>query len=182
MKKRTFYILLSIIAVLALAILAILIFAGPRAYLTHQLKLGTTNTFAINNVKTGMNIRPYNAGIDNGTKIIQYENNNWECMTWQFIKLEDSSYLLKNLWNDKTFQPSARPKPGVALFQQPIEANSLQYWEFLKQPDETYLIRLKGTELYVTVSSDKSNSDIILMPKQNSADQQWKLIEQHPTQ
>lgn len=168
-------------AVLSLAILAILVFAGPRAYLTHRLKLGTTNTFAINNVKTGMNIRPYNAGIDNGTKIVQYKNKNWECMTWQFIKLEDGSYLLKNLWNDKTFQPSSTPKPGVALFQQPIEANRLQYWEFLKQSDETYQIRLKGTELYVTVSSDKSNSDVILMPNQNSADQQWKLIEQHPT-
>ncbi len=55
------------------------------------------------------------------------------------------TYSMK-LWNDKTFQPSSTPKPGVALFQQPIKANSLQYWEFLKQPDEIYLIRLKGTE------------------------------------
>jgi len=181
MEMRTFYFLISVIAVLALVLLAILVLAGPRAYLTYKLNLGSTNTFAINNVKTGMNIRPYNAGIDNGTRIIQYENNNWECMTWQFMKLEDGSYLLRNLWNNKTFQPPSTPELGVALIQQPIEANNLQYWEFLNQPDETYLMRLKGTELYVTVSSDKSNSDIILMPKLNSADQQWKLIEQHPT-
>jgi hypothetical protein len=177
MKKRTFYILIAVIAILGIVSCANV----PRYYLTRKLKLGTVNTYAINNVKTGMNIRPYNAGINDGTKIIQYTNNNWECMTWQFIKLEDSSFLLKNLWNNKTFQPSSSPQAGVFLHQQPIEANSLQYWEFIKRSDETYLIRLKGTELYITVTSDKKNSEIILMPNQNSSNQQWKLIEQHPT-
>jgi len=65
------------------------------------------------------------------------------------------------------------------LWQQPL-GGSLQFWEFLKQQNEIYLIRLKGTELYITISAENNHSDIILMPLQNSASQQWKLIEQHP--
>lgn len=99
---------------------------------------------------------------------------------FQFIQLEQDTYLLKNLYTQKTFQPSASPKPGIALWQQTLGGNSLQYWEFIKQSGEIYQIRLKGTELFITVSSDQNDSAIILMPKQNSPDQQWRLIEQHP--
>jgi Ricin-type beta-trefoil lectin domain. len=161
-------------------VLAFLIISMPRGYKNIMKKLKTTNTYAIHNVKTGKDIRVYNAGIDDGQKIILYKHQNWECMTWQFIQLEEDTYLLKNLYTEKTFQPSSTPKSGVDLWQKPLGGDPLQYWEFLKQPDETYLIRLKGTELYITISSDKTDSPIILMPKQNSPDQQWKLIEQHP--
>lgn len=161
------------------AILGALV-TGQRFYHNYQRKLETVNTYAIQNVKSGMNIRPYNAKIPDETEIIQYKHANWECMTWQLISLDDGSTLLKNLYTHKTFQPSASPEAGVSLFQKPLEANALQYWEFIGQPDETYLIRLKGTEFYVTVSDDKQDSNIILMPKSDADDQRWKLIEQHP--
>jgi hypothetical protein len=78
-------------------------------------------------------------------------------MTWQFINVEGETYQLKNLYTSKTLQPSSKPELGVILCQQPLKKDSLQYWEFIKQPDETYLIRLKDTNLYVTISSDKTN-------------------------
>ena len=161
-------------------VLACLIILAPRVYKDIVKKQNTSNVYAIQNVQTGKDIRVYNAGIDDGQKIILYQHHNWECMTWQFIQLEKDTYLLKNLYTQKTFQPSASPEPGVTLWQQTLGGDSLQYWEFIKQPDETYQIRLKGTELYITVSSDQNDSAIILMPKQNSPAQQWKLIEQHP--
>lgn len=153
---------------------------GPRILKDIHKKQKFTNTYAIQNVKTGKNIRVQNAGIDNGTKTILYSPHNWECMTWQFIQLEGDTYLLKNLYTEKTFQPSSSPESGVTLWQQTLGGTKLQYWEFIKQADETYQIRLKNTELYVTISSDKKDSPIILMPKQNSTDQKWRLIEQHP--
>jgi hypothetical protein len=104
----------------------------PRQYKNIKRKLETVNTFAIQNIETGKDIRVHNAGIDNACKIILFSHQNWECMTWQFIQLEGDSYLRKNLYTHKTFQPSAPPEAGVALWQQPLGGNSLQYWEFLK--------------------------------------------------
>lgn len=103
-----------------------------------------------------------------------------KCMTWQFIQGEEDTYQLKNLYTSKTFQPSSKPEAGVTLWQQPLKEDSPQNWEFIKQTDNTYLIRLKATDLYVTISSDETNSSIILMPKQNSSGQQWKMVEQNP--
>lgn len=49
-----------------------------------------------------------------------------------------------------------------------------------RTPDNNYLIRQKDTDLYITISSKETNSSIILMPKQNSNAQQWKIVEQDP--
>lgn len=173
-------IFIGIMIGIAIALLAYMLIFGQRTYHNIKKKQETVNTYAIQNVKTGMDIRVYNAGIANETKIIQYKHANWECMTWQLIKTEDGSYLLKNLWTHKTFQPLSSPVEDAQLWQQPLEANSLQYWEFIKLPDETYHIRLKGTQLYITPASDGNNTPLILMPMQKSINQQWKLIEQHP--
>jgi len=171
--KYLFFILLGFILLFTL-------FTGQRAHHDYLKKRNSKNTFAIQNVKTNKDIRVHNANINDEAKIILYTHHNWECMTWQMIQLEGETFLLKNLYTQKTLQPSSIPEQGVNLWQQTLGGNSLQYWEFLKQPKETYLIRLKGTELYITVSSDKNNSDIILMPMQNSTEQQWRLIEQQP--
>ena len=88
--------------------------------------------------------------------------------------------MLRNLFTKKNFQPSSLPEPGITLWQQTLDGNTYQRWEFLQQADETYLMRLQGTELYFTATSDENNSDIILMPLQNSAMQQWMLIRQQP--
>lgn len=103
-----------------------------------------------------------------------YNHNNWECITWQLIELEDDAYQLKNLYTQKTFEPSAPPEPGVNLWQQTLGGSSFSILGVHQQPNETYLIRLKDSELYLTITSDENNSDIILMPKQDSDNQRWK--------
>lgn len=152
----------------------------PRFFHDLIKKRDRANTYAIINIKTGKAIRVHNANTKDESKIILYTHHNWECMTWQFIQLEKDIYLLKNLYTEKTFQPSSSPNMGIDLWQQTLGGDTLQYWEFIKQSDEIYLIRLKNTELYITVSSDKNNSSIILMPLSNSTEQQWKLISQKP--
>ena len=173
MYAYLFFALLGIVLLFALAF-------GQRIYHGYLKKRNTVNTYAIQNVKTGKDIRVHNAGIDDEARIILYPHHNWECMTWQMIRLEGNTYLLKNLYTQKTFLPSSSPDSGVWLWQKPLGGDNLQYWEFLKQPDGTYLIRLAGTELYITISSGKNNADIILGQMKNSDEQKWKLIEQHP--
>lgn len=68
-------------SVLAIALLGFFMILGQRLYHNRKRKLETVNTFAIQNVATGMNIRPYNAGIADEIKIIQFKHHNWECMT-----------------------------------------------------------------------------------------------------
>ena len=143
-------------------------------------KLEFENTYAIQNVSSGTCLRPFDAGYKNGNKIIGYGHQDWECVTWEMILLGDNTYLLKNLFTEKTFQPQSEPKAGVALWQQSLGGTPLQYWEFLKQKDGTHLIRLKNTELYVTISSKEENASVILMPLNGTDEQKWKLINQNP--
>jgi hypothetical protein len=143
-------------------------------------KLQFANTYAIQSVGTGKNVRVRDAGIGDGTPIILYRHANWECMTWRLIQLEDASFLLQNLYTQKPFQPSSSPEPGVKLWQQVLGGSRFQRWELILEPGDTYLIRLQGTELYATASSDENDSPIVLMPRQNSPGQLWRLVRQTP--
>ena len=141
-------------------------------------------TFAIKNVSTGMLLRVMDANKKNETPIVAYSPTNWKCMTWDFSKVEGNTYNLKNLFTNKTFQPqTTEATAGTALVQQPIAENSAsQQWEFIPEGKNTYLIRLKGTDLYVTPSDSKGaiNSQTILAKKDGSKLQQWTIYEQHP--
>lgn len=136
--------------------------------------------FAIQNTQTGKNLRPYDANSANGTRIVLYNHVEWKCMTWDFIKVEKNVYQLKNRFTNKTIQPSDRVAEGVKLVQQPLAADTLQYWVFEKTPENTYFIRLKGTDLYISLSSKETNTDIVLKSKKDKPMQTWKLIAQDP--
>lgn len=136
--------------------------------------------FAIRNIETGKNIRPYNSGTSDGNDIILYPHNEWKCLTWQFNHVEGATYQLQNVYTRKTFAPVSELEVGVALWQQPLSDDSPQ-WEFIEQQDGIYAIRLIDTDLYITISSDKTDSPIILMPFENANSQRWELIEQYPT-
>ena len=141
-------------------------------------------TYAIQNVKTGKNLRPYEAGGQDGNKIVLYNHVEWKCMTWNFINIKDNTYQLKNLFTSKTFQPSGDAKAGCTLEQQKlVSGNSAQEWEFIPSWDDSYLVRLRGTELYITLSdaSGKTNSAIVLLPKTSSDLQLWRLVKQNPS-
>lgn len=169
-----------IIVVLVLLALAIIIPISFRVRKDIKKKLAFENTYAIQNASTGLCVRPYNAEYEIGNNIISYTHQNWECITWEMIALGENTYMLKNLFTEKTFQPKSEPTEGVELWQQSMGGTNLQYWEFLQQADKTYLIKLKGTDLYLTASSEKLNSPIVLQKKQDTKTQLWKLARQTP--
>ncbi len=178
--KRFKTIMIILLSALLIALLISVSKYAPWICFGKKMKSNYENTYAIQNVGTGKDIRVYNVGVENETEIILYSHNEWECLTWQFIQLEENVFLLKNLYTQKSFEPSTVPVAGVNLWQQTLGGSPLQYWEFIKQSDETYLIRLKDTELYLTVTSDENDSDIVLMPKQDSDKQLWRLVRQNP--
>ncbi len=167
-------IVLLIVLVLPMVVLS------PRLYKDYTKKKSFKNTYAILNAKSGMAIRVHNAEIDDGAKIILYPHHNWECTTWQFIQLEENKFLLKNLYTQKTFQPSMSPQFNADLQQTTLGGSTLQYWELEQQPDEAYRIRLSNTDLYITSISDTTNSVLLLRPRSDETGQFWKLIRQNP--
>lgn len=140
-----------------------------------------TGTFAIQNVESKKDLRPKDPRYSDTINIVAYKHHNWKCETWDFIHIESNTYQLRNLYSLKTFESETIPKEKSTLRHKDFTSNQdNQYWEFLKQSDSTYLIRSKDSELYLTISSKETNSNIILMPLQNSDAQRWTLIEQKP--
>ncbi len=85
---------------------------------------------------------------------------------------------------NKTFQPVAAANSDVAFDEQPLVPNDAkQQYEFIPVKKDTYLIKLKGTDLYVTPADPKgeANSAIVLAAKKGTPDQQWFIYEQAPT-
>jgi hypothetical protein len=140
--------------------------------------------YAIKNIKTGMLLRVKDASNRNGTPLVAYNPQNWKCMTWEFQSKGENTYQLKNLYTNKTFQPLGEAKDAVVMEQQPlvVDATNQQY-EFIKVKKDTYLIRLKSTELYLTPADSEGsmNSPIILTNKKNDSLQQWSIYLQNPT-
>ncbi|MEN0055583.1 MAG: RICIN domain-containing protein [Mucilaginibacter sp.] len=140
-------------------------------------------TYAIKNVQTGMLLRVKDAESKNGTPLVAYHPENWKCMTWNFKNTGSNTYQLQNLFTNKTFQPSAKAAANVTFEEQPLVTNAPnQQYEFIKVKKDTYLIRLKNTDLYVTPVDPKGsvNSAIVLAQKQNTPDQYWSIYEQKP--
>lgn len=144
-----------------------------------------TGTYAIKNEQTGMLIRIKDANSKNGTPLVAYSPVNWKCMTWDFKHVEGTTYQLKNLFTGKTFQSKdGTPAEGVILEQQPLvmtQAN--QQYDFIEVKKDVYLIRAKGTELYITpVDKDGATDTGITLAKKNGSKlQQWAIYEQKPT-
>lgn len=141
-------------------------------------------TYAIKNVQTGMLLRIKDANSKNGTPIVAYYPQDWKCMTWDFKPTGENTYQLQNLFSKKTLQPIAEAKNDVAFEEQPLVADAAnQQYEFITVKKDTYLIKLKGTDLYITPADKKGevNSAIILAAKRNSPEQLWTIYEQHPT-
>ena len=170
-------VILAVVGVLA--VIAAFVF-GPRICKDIQKKKNYANTYAIQNVWNGKDIRVLDAKNEDGTEIIMYDHHNWECITWQLIRLGDNTFLLKNLYTQKGFEPVSAPESKVTLWQQTLGGSERQHLEFIPLSDRNYRIRLKNTGLYLTATSDENNSSIVLMPEQNSEKQQWLLIRQNP--
>jgi len=141
-------------------------------------------TYAIRNVETGMLLRIKDADKKDGTPLVAYSPVNWKCMTWDFKHIQGQTYQLKNLFTSKTFQSkSSDASDGISLEQRPIRENEpSQQYEFIPIEKDSYLIKLKDKDLYLTPFDSKgtTNSVIILAKRINSKLQQWTIYEQHP--
>jgi len=141
-------------------------------------------TYAIKNAETGIYLRIKDANTKDGTPIVAYSPVNWKCVTWDFKHIDNNTYQLANLFSGKTLQPKQAPADKVGLEEQPLSsgANNQQF-EFIPVEKDYYLIRLKGTDLYLTPSDGKGtvNAPIVLAKKNNTKLQYWTLHEQHPT-
>ncbi len=140
-------------------------------------------TYAIKNIETGIYLRIKDANTDNGTPLVAYTPVNWKCVTWEFEHVEGNAYQLKNLFTNKTFQPNSIAV-GSILQQQPLSKDSVtQVYEFIPIENNVYMIKLKGSHLYLTPSDKEGNinNNIILSPYSNSTIQWWTLKEQQPT-
>ena len=149
----------------------------------HAVAQVITGTYAIKNVQTGMLLRIKDANKANGTPLVSYDPVNWKCMTWDFKHSEGNTYQLRNLFSGKTFQPQQVAAEGVAMEEQPLVTDDTnQQYEFIPAGKNIYLIRLKGTDLYVSPSDSKGtvNSAIVIAKKNGTKLQQWTIYEQHP--
>lgn len=138
-----------------------------------------SSRFAIQNVQTGKNLRPFEAGKANGNKLVLYHHHRWKCMTWELIKVENETFRMQNQYTLKSFQTAGQPVANAKLLQQPL-TDKAREWELIKQSNDEYLIKLKGTELYISISKDETNSEIILLPRKGTKDQLWRLVKQNP--
>ena len=141
-------------------------------------------TYAIKNAQTGMLLRIKDANRKDGTPLVAYSPVNWKCMTWDFKHIQGQTYQLENLFTGKTFQyKNLVASDGISLEQRPMQDNEPgQQYEFIPIEKDSYLIRLKDKDLYLTPSDAKgtTNSTIILAEKTNSKLQQWTIYEQNP--
>ena len=140
--------------------------------------------YAIKNQQTGMLLRVKDAASKNGTPLVAYYPQNWKCMTWNFKSTGENTYQLQNLFTNKTFQPAATANAGVAFEEQPLtERAPNQQYEFIAVKKDTYLIKLKGSDLYITPADPKGgvNTAIVLAKKRDTADQYWNIYPQAPT-
>lgn len=151
---------------------------------TNSFSQNINGTFAIKNVKTGIFLRIKDANKSNGTPLVAYSPVNWKCATWDFKHVDGQNYQLKNLFTGKTFQSdNSTPNERVALEQQPFNPNeAIQQYEFIPVKKDTYLIRPRNTDLYITPGDNTGtiNSPIILAKKDGTDLQYWTLHEQKP--
>lgn len=141
-------------------------------------------TYAIKNAATGMLLRIRDANTANGTPVVGYNPVNWKCMTWDFQHTDGNTYQLRNLFSGKTLQPQQTPAENATMEEQPLVNNAPgQQYEFIPATKDNYFIRLKGTDLYLSLANNTgaTNTPVILVTKKESLLQQWTIYEQHPT-
>jgi hypothetical protein len=136
--------------------------------------------YAIQNTRTGKNLRPLAAGKENGNRLVQYDHHSWKCMTWDFNEVGPQTYLLKNRYTGKTFQTIGEPLANSKLSQQEVIEGTSQQWELIKLTESVFRIKLKGKNLFLSVPGDETNADVILVPLKEDDAQLWRLVRQNP--
>jgi hypothetical protein len=136
-------------------------------------------TFAIQNLSSGKDLRPFEAGRQDGNRIVLYGHHAWKCLTWTLQLIAPDRYQLTNYYTGKRLSFASSPDAGVLLVQHATPPNSTA-WDLVVQSDDSYAIRMAGTELYISATSEIMNSSITLTPFTNADAQKWRLLPQKP--
>ncbi|AYG38834.1 MULTISPECIES: RICIN domain-containing protein [Lactiplantibacillus] len=170
----------TILIIDAVIVIGLIVVFGHRLIKNYYRKIQTPDAYMIQNVQSGLVIRPQNAEIADCVPIIQYTPKNWECTTWQMIGIGNNEYLLKDLYTQKSFAPVGEIKAGALLEQRPIGNDQHQHWIFERQTDDKYSIRLADSNLFITSVGGAVDERITLQTETNSANQLWTLHQQNP--
>lgn len=171
--KATFFILLALVLIAAIVL-------GPRLRKDVKKKQQYQNTFAIQNVGTGLCLRPLDAHYEEGVPLVLYPLHNWECITWQIIRLEGNACLMKNLYTQRTFMPDGVPNEGVSMRQAVMGGDTSQLWVMEADGEGTYRIHLRDNDLYLTAPSSETNARPVLRKQSGDDSQLWRLVSQNP--
>lgn len=162
------------------AFVTVCLFIETNHLTAQQIK----GTYAIKNVETEMLLRPKDASKDENAPIVMYSPINWKCLTWEFIHVQENTYLLKNLFSSKTFHPENNKPDNLSSLKQISlqKGNNFQQWEFITVDKNVYRIKLKNTELYITPANNSGNinTEVTLQKKTEGNLQLWTIYEQHP--
>ncbi len=160
--------------ILLLIILSIAILCNAQPPITIE------GSFAIKNMETGLYLRPKGASSADNIQMVLYTPKEWKCMTWNFIKKEENTYFVENLYTGKTFEADDNNRKVV---QKTIQSsNPKQIWEFIMLEENKYLIKASETNLYLTASNNSGNinTEIKLTGEQNNKLNYWTLVQQDP--
>ena|SRR6218665_874124 len=136
-------------------------------------------TFAVQNISSGKNLRPFQAGREDGNRIILYDHHSWKCLTWSFKQVGPNRYQLANYYTGKFLDSELAPSDGLSLVQHETISDSLA-WDFEAQPGGSYAIRMADTDLYITATSAGTNTPIMLSSFAGTDNQRWRLVPQRP--
>ncbi len=136
-------------------------------------------TFAIQNVGSGKNLRPFEAGRHDGNRVVLYDHHWWRCLTWSFTRVGEDRFRLTNFYTGHTLAAASSLAVEIPLVQRESPSEDT-LWELVAQLGGAYAIRLAGTELYITASSPETNSAITLSPFTDDDSHKWRLVPQRP--
>ncbi|WP_119309779.1 hypothetical protein [Cohaesibacter haloalkalitolerans] len=67
--------------------LAVFLIFGP--VVQNAVAMEITGSYAIQNVETGLDLRPFEARKEGGNPVILYDHHFWRCVTRTFVAIED---------------------------------------------------------------------------------------------
>lgn len=136
-------------------------------------------SFAIQNIASGKDLRPFGAKRHDRNPIILYDHHTWKCLTWTFRQAGPERFRLMNRYTSKGLNVTSTPAAGTSLVQHGSPPES-QAWDFIAQPDSSYAIRLAGSNLFITAASSETNALVTIEPFSGADSQKWRLIPQKP--
>ena len=153
--------------------------------MTNQIPEATT--YQIRNSKYGTLLRPKNANHANGTPIVLHTAQPWKCMAWKLQSVDQSGFLVKNLFTHKTFSAKhdGNNAQSAAVIQVPLSQEATKgkaIWQFIRLKDGNYKIVDKQSESVLTADpkGDESHIIITLEPWHDLPAQKWVLEKVDP--